>query len=80
MQKLILVLAAVMLVLGTQAFQADAQTQLRGAGAIRVLKNATPFPFILKAACNGNGGACCGPGYVDRCFKRTGTCCECVPC
>jgi hypothetical protein len=76
--KLTLALTAAMLVLGSAAFQASAQTQLRGAGTFQALKNATPF--VRKAACNGSGGACCGPGYVDRCFRRTGSCCGCEPC
>jgi hypothetical protein len=79
MQKLILVSIAAVLMLGTAAFEASAQNQQRGAGAVDQLKNFSPF--VRKVACEGYTGICgCGPGRVDACWNRTRKCCGCVPC
>jgi len=76
MRKLTLTLTATALVLGSLAFQADAQSQRSGAASIHALKNATPI--TTPAACRGFTGGCgCGPGWVSACPNR---CCRCVPC
>jgi hypothetical protein len=80
MQKFTFVLTVAAFVLGTAAFQASAQNQRRGLGAIYVLKNATAI--IKKAACDGSGGLCgCSAGRIDACWERKHECCGvCVPC
>jgi len=64
MKKLTVTLTAAVLVLGTTAITANAQTQALGAASFHAqLKNATLI--IKKAACNGTTGVYgCGPGWV----------------
>jgi hypothetical protein len=73
MKKLTVTLSAAVLVLGTMAITANAQTQAQGAASFHAqLKNATPI--IKKAACNGTTGAYgCGPGWVWNGYR-------CRPC
>jgi hypothetical protein len=76
MKKLALTLGAAVLVFGTLALPAGAQTEQRGAASIHTLRNATPI--VKQAACNGGTGYCgCGPGWISACAPR---CCRCVPC
>jgi hypothetical protein len=77
MRKLTMTLTAAVLVLGTMAMTASAQTQWLGAASLHAqLRNATPI--VKLVACNGTTGACgCAPGWVSRCANR---CCRCVPC
>jgi hypothetical protein len=77
MRKLTTTLTAVVLVLGSMAVTASAQTQAPGAASFHAqLKNATPI--VKQAACNGTTGAYgCGPGWVRRCGYYG---CRCVPC
>ena len=76
MKKFALTLSAAVLVLGTFALPAGAQTQQRAAASIYTLRNATPI--VKRAACNGATGYCgCGPGWISACAPR---CCRCVPC
>jgi hypothetical protein len=79
MRKLKLSLTAAVLVLGTMAMTASAQTQAPGAASFHAqLKNATPI--VKQAACNGTTGAYgCGPGWIWSC-NRYGRHCRCVPC
>jgi hypothetical protein len=77
MRKLTVTLMAGMLMLGTMATTAGAQTQWLGAKSLSAqLKNATPI--ATPAACNGRTGHCgCGAGWISACGNR---CCRCVPC
>ncbi len=76
MKTLAMTLTAAMLVLGTMAMTANAQT-LPGATCLRgELVNASPD--IRHVNCRGWTGRCgCGPGWVSSC---PGGCCHCVPC
>jgi hypothetical protein len=77
MRKLTMSLTAAVLVLGTMAVTASAQTQATGAARLHAqIQNATPI--IKQAACNGTTGVYgCGPGWVRRCGYYG---CRCVPC
>lgn len=77
MRKLTMTLTAAVLLLGTMAWQANAQNQHRGAASLHALKNATPI--VTLAACGGGGtGYCgCGPGWISACAPN---CCRCVRC
>ena len=79
MRKLTLTLTAAVLVLGTIAMTASAQTQEPGAASLHAqLKNATPI--VKQAACNGTTGRYgCGPGWVRMCGPNGGHC-RCVRC
>jgi len=73
MRKLVIAGTAAVLMLGSFALQAQAQT-LRGAADIgSTSQNFTP---IHKAACQG-WGPYCGPGYVRACNACR---CWCRPC
>jgi hypothetical protein len=73
MQKLVIAATAAVLLLGSFAMQAQAQT-LRGAADISTAaQNFTP---IQKAACQG-WGPYCGPGFVRACNRWR---CWCRPC
>ena len=75
MQKVTMTLTAAMLVLGTMAVTANAQTKQFGAGLHAQLQNATPI--VQQAACQGYGLRC-GPGFTWTCgpYGR----CWCRPC
>ena len=79
MRKLTMTFTAAVLVLGSVAMTASAQTQSVGAAGFHAqLKNATPI--ITHAACNGTtGSAGCGPGFVRACGPNGGNC-RCVRC
>jgi hypothetical protein len=73
MRKLVIAGTAAVLMLGSFALQAQAQT-LRGAADIgSTSQNFTP---IHKAACQG-WGPYCGPGFVRACNRWR---CWCRPC
>ncbi len=75
MRKLTMTFAAAVLVLGTMAVAANAQTQSSGASGLRSqAQNATPI--VKQAACRG-WGARCGPGWVWACGPWG---CHCRPC
>jgi Conotoxin len=74
MRKLTMTLTAAVLMLGTMAMAANAQTQAPGAAGLHAqIQNATLFK---KAACNG-WGPYCPPGTVRRCGPYR---CWCAPC
>ncbi len=77
MRKLTMTLTVVVLVLGSMAVTASAQTQAPGAASLHAqLKNATPI--VKQVACNGTTGVYgCGPGWIRRCGYYG---CRCVPC
>ena len=77
MRKLTMTLTAAVLMLGTMAMTASAQTQAPGMASFHAqLKNATPI--VKQAACNGTWGAYgCGPGFTRRCGPYR---CWCGPC
>ncbi len=76
MRKLALTMSAALLVLGSVALSANAQTQSAGAASMHALKNATPI--VKEVACNGTTGVYgCGPGWVRRCGYYG---CRCVHC
>jgi hypothetical protein len=74
MRKLALTVSAALLVLGSMALSANAQTQSAGAASVHALQNATPV--ITKAACGGFGPYC-GPGRTRVCGPYR---CWCRPC
>jgi hypothetical protein len=74
MRKLALTVSATLLVLGSMALSASAQTQSTGAASVHALKNATPV--VTQAACRGFGPYC-GPGYTRVCGPYH---CWCRPC
>ena len=53
MRKFALTMSAALLVLGSMALSASAQTQNAGAASVHALKNATPV--VTQAACRGFG-------------------------
>jgi hypothetical protein len=72
MRKLTMTLTAAVLMLGTMAVAANAQSQ--GAASLHAqIKNATP---IHRAACGGFGPYC-PPGFVRACGPYR---CWCRPC
>ena len=73
MHRLIIVLAATLLVVGSLATQAHAQTSNGAASLGLAAQNFTP---ITKAACQG-WGPYCGPGFVRACNRWR---CWCRPC
>lgn len=74
MRNITMTLAAAVLVLGSMAFSASAQTQAPGAAGIQVQERiATP---IHKAACGG-WGRWCPPGRHRVCNPWH---CWCAPC
>ena len=77
MRSLTMTLTAAVLVLGTMAITASAQTQWMGAASLHAqLKNATPI--VRQVACNGTTGGCgCAAGWISACRDR---CCRCIPC
>jgi len=64
MTRLMTILTATALMLGSMGWTANAQTQRFGAGLHAQIQNATPI--IKPAACRGTG-AHCPPGYGYRC-------------
>jgi hypothetical protein len=74
MRMLALTMSAALLVLGSMAPLANAQTQNAGAASVHALKNATPV--VTQAACRSFGPSC-GPGYTRVCGPYR---CWCRPC
>ena len=79
MRKIALTLTAAALALGMTALTASAQTQAPGASALHgQIQNFTPL--AKQAACNGQWGPFCGPGWIRRCGFWRWPHCRCVPC
>jgi hypothetical protein len=72
MKKLALTISTTLLMVGSMALSANAQSA--GAAGIHALKNATPV--VTQAACRGYGRYC-PPGYVRACGPYR---CWCRPC
>jgi hypothetical protein len=77
MRKFTMTLTAAVLVLGTMAMSAGAQTQAPGAASLHAqLKKAAPI--FKQVACDGTTGVYgCGPGWMRRCGYYG---CRCVRC
>jgi hypothetical protein len=75
LEKLTMTLTAALLVLGTMAMSASAQTQAPGAASLHAqIQKATPV--VKQAACRGRGPHC-APGWTWTCGPFG---CACRPC
>jgi hypothetical protein len=75
LKKLTMTLTAALLVLGTMAMSASAQTQAPGAASFHAqIQKATPI--VKQAACRGRGPHC-APGWTWTCGPFG---CACRPC